>query len=233
MCIRDRSNAGAQRASSSPETAAQPASASSVATPATGASAGTQGWSREAGSSTASAPPSQTISGSAMRKPANGGTARDIPEMIPPTPRCIVNQTAVRPFAAGVRAGPWASSPASTPHSDRTAPASRDRVSGNRTAVRAASGSPTVKESSCRGRSLKTYRESVAGPTTSWPTKTYGMASAPPRIRWTQRRRARRPNRNRPNRLTPYDVSGSRSAPRGSGRRGRRRGCRRSSGQRR
>ncbi len=173
-----------------------------IATLATGASANTQVWSRAEGSSSPSRF-TRAMTGSATRKAANGGTASDIPEMIPPNPRCSVNQAAVRPFAAQVRAGRWASRSASTPHSQRTAPDSRDRVSGNRTAVSAARGNPTAKERSWSGRSLNTYRESVAGPMTSSPTKTYGMASAPPRMRWIQRRRARRPNRSRGYPLTP------------------------------
>lgn len=218
------SRSGAQRASSAPAPAAEPARAASIAAPATGESANAQVWSKISGRSSRESR-SATKSGSTISTTAKGGVARDIPAITPPNPRCSVNHTAVRPFAWRVRAGPSARRSPSTPHRARTTATDIGRVSGNSPVI-AASGSPAPKAKSWWGSELNRFSEFVNGPTISSPTKTYGMASAPPRIRWIHRRRVRLPNRVRASAVT------STASP---GRRHRRppRGCRRSSDQRR
>ena len=92
-------------------------------------------------------PRSAAANGSAISTPANGGSARDIPLMIPPNPRCSVNHATVRPRAVRDRAGPSARLSPGTSHSARTAATDMGRVSG-KSAVIAASGNPTANEAS-------------------------------------------------------------------------------------
>ncbi len=183
--------------------AAHAASATSDAQPMTGESATIQGSPKTSGSPMR-LPPNTTKNGSAISTQANGGSASDMPLTIPPRPRCSVNQAAVRPRATRPRAGPSASESSGTAHSARTAATDIGRVSGN-SAVIAASGNPAPKEASWEVSDPKNRSSPTSGPTSTEPTKTYGMESAPPRIRWIHRRRVRRPKRAVTRALTPVN----------------------------
>ena len=234
------SNAGAQRASSAPETAAQPASASSVATPATGASASTQGWSRDAGSSTASAPPSHDDQRQRGEEAGERRHRQRHPRDDPAEPEMQREPGRRTPLRGPCPGGPVGEQArvdtAQRPHGTRLqGPGQREQGRGE-----GGEGQPDREGEQLQGQVVEDVPGVGGGTDDELADEDvrHGeraaedqMDPAPTRPPPEQEAGPNWPNRV--NRLTPYDVSGSRSAPRGSGRRGRRRGCRRSSGQRR
>lgn len=135
---------------------------------------------------------SESENGSAISSTANGGRASVAPLTTPPAPTCSVYQPAVRTRAARDPAGPSASSPPSMPQSARTAYTDSGRTSGS-SPVTAASGSAKPNAANWWGSEEKASLLGANAPTITMPTRKYGMSSAPPRIRCTQRRRARAP----------------------------------------